>query len=59
MSKFHIDKNGKPSVCNKNEKGECSLGDYDESNHFDSREDAQKAADYLNEQKYGLLPKTL
>lgn len=48
MSKFHIDKSGKPSVCNKNEKGECSLGDYDESNHFDSREDAQKAADYLN-----------
>lgn len=46
--RYHIGKNGKPTIC-KAEKGACPLG----GDHFDTKEAAQKAADKLNEEKYG------
>lgn len=53
MSKFHIDKNGKPAVC-KAKSGNCPLGGSD--SHFDSKEEAQQFIDLKNEEKYGKLP---
>lgn len=56
MSKFHINKHGVPAPC-KATKGKCPLGgDSGEENHFDSKQDAQKAADQINESQHGLLP---
>lgn len=56
MSRFHINEDGNPAPC-KSEKGDCPLeGRTYEENHFDSIEDAQRAADKLNESQYGILP---
>lgn len=53
MSKFHIDKNGKPAIC-KAKPGNCPLGGNE--SHFNSKEEAQKFIDLKNEEKYGKLP---
>lgn len=53
MSKFHINKHGVPAPC-RAQKGNCPLGG-DES-HFDTQEEAQVAADKINEQQHGILP---
>lgn len=56
MTKYHISKNGKPSIC-KATKGNCPLGGADgNENHFDSKEAAQAFADQTNEKEYGLIP---
>lgn len=53
MSKFHIDKNGRPARC-KAKPGNCPRGGDDI--HFDSEEKAQEHIDKENEDKYGKLP---
>lgn len=59
MSKFHINKHGAPAPC-KATQGKCPLGgDSGEENHFDSKEDAQVAADEINKSQHGLLPGTV
>lgn len=56
MSKFHINKNGVPAPC-KAQNGKCPLGgETGSENHYDSQEEAQKAADEINERQHGLLP---
>lgn len=52
MTKYHIDRNGKPAVC-KAHKRPCPLGGEDV--HFDSLEEAQEFADKQNEQQFGLI----
>ena len=45
MARYHINKNGVPSVC-KAKPGNCPYGGQDgNENHFSNIEDAQKAAD--------------
>lgn len=53
MSKFHIDKNGKPAPC-RAKPGNCPRGGDD--THFDSEKEAQEFIDKENENKYGKLP---
>lgn len=56
MSKFHINKDGVPSPC-RAQNGNCPLGgDSGDEGHYDSKEDAQVAADRINEKSYGKLP---
>lgn len=52
MTKYHIDKNGKPAICRAT-KRPCPLGGADV--HFDSIEDAQAYADEQNAKEFGLL----
>lgn len=52
MSKFHINKHGVPSPC-RAQKGNCPYGG--EDSHYDSMEEAQIAANKMNEADYGLL----
>lgn len=55
MSKFHINKHGVPAPCHAKE-GNCPLGGSSGSeNHFNNLEDAQKAADAINSQEFGIL----
>lgn len=55
MTKFHINKHGTPSPC-RAQKGNCPLGGDDGTeNHFDSIEEAQSAADNINEEDHGIL----
>lgn len=51
--KFHINKHGVPAPC-RAKTGNCPLGGAE--SHFNSKLDAQKAADKDNESKFGLLP---
>ena len=53
MTKFHINKHGVPAPC-KATKGNCPLGGDD--SHFNSKEEAQVAADKINAAEYGHLP---
>lgn len=53
MSKFHINKDGVPAPC-RAQKGNCPYGG--EDSHYDSIEEAQIAANKINEQQHGLLP---
>lgn len=53
MNKYHISKNGMPSVC-KAKSGNCPLGD--DNKHFDTLEEAQVYLNNENEIEYGLLP---
>ncbi len=52
MAKFHINKHGVPAPC-KAKPGNCPLGG--DETHFNSLEEAQVAADKMNEEKHGLL----
>ena len=55
MSKFHINKHGVPAPC-KAKEGNCPLGgDTGEKNHFDTQEEAQAAADKMNEGEFGIF----
>lgn len=51
MTKFHINKHGVPALC-KAEKGICPLG----GEHFDKIQDAEKYANKLSEEEFGILP---
>lgn len=51
--RYHINKHGVPAIC-RAKPGNCPLGGDNE--HFDSKEDAQKHADKMNEQAHSLLP---
>lgn len=53
MTKFHINKHGVPASC-KAKPGNCPLGG--DETHFDNIEEAQAAADKINESKHGFLP---
>ena len=54
MTKFHINKHGVPAPC-RAKKGNCPLGgDSGTENHFDNVEDAQRHADEMFKEKYGL-----
>lgn len=53
MSKFHINKHGLPAPC-KAQKGNCPYGGSE--SHYDSIEEAQRVADNLNKNEFGLLP---
>ena len=55
MAKYHISKNGKPSVCQAKE-GNCPLGN--ESKHFNTEEEALKHFNENAKSQYGLLPNT-
>ena len=55
MSKFHINKKGVPAPC-KAIKGKCPLGDSD--SHYESKEEAQKAADEQNKSEFGIIKET-
>ena len=55
MTKFHINKSGKPSVC-KAKSGKCPFGS--QESHFDSKEEAEVYLSVQNEQHYGILPNT-
>ena len=46
MAKYHIKRNGTPGVCNAQE-GNCPLGDVKQ--HYNSLEEANNAADLVNE----------
>lgn len=50
--KYHINKKGKPSVCRAKD-GNCPFGGNE--THYNTIEDAQKAADKVNEENHGLL----
>lgn len=50
--KYHINKNGVPSRCTA-KPGNCPLGE--DSNHFESKEEAQAVIDKTNEEKYGII----
>lgn len=53
LSKFHINKHGVPAPCKaKNQR--CPYGD--ESQHFDTREQAQEYVDKMSSEEYGMLP---
>lgn len=52
MEKYHIGKNGTPSICQA-EKGNCPLGGIE--NHYSSLEAAQTAADMKNQLKFGIF----
>lgn len=52
MTKYHIDRNGKPAICRAT-KRPCPLGG--DGVHFDSLEDAQAYADDMNKKEFGLL----
>lgn len=54
MSKWHINKKGVPAPC-KAQNGKCPLGG--ENSHFDSEEEAQKAAHKMLEEEFGVIPK--
>lgn len=55
MSKFHINKHGVPDPC-RAKKGNCPLGgNSGDENHYATIEEAQEAADRMNEREYGLL----
>ena len=55
MSKFHINKHGVPALC-KAKEGNCPLGgDTGGKNHFDTQEEAQAAADKMNEGEFGIF----
>lgn len=55
MAKYHINKNGVPAIC-KAKEGQCPLGGQSGSeNHYDTSQEAQVAADKINESRYGLL----
>ncbi len=53
MAKFHINKHGVPAPC-KAKPGNCPLGG--DETHFNSPEEAQVAADKMNEEKHGIIP---
>lgn len=56
MTRYHINKNGVPSVC-KAKPGNCPYGGQDgNENHFSNIEDAQKAADDIHAKEFNLLP---
>lgn len=56
MSKFHINRKGVPAPC-RSQSGKCPLGGTTGAeNHFESEQEAQKAADKINESQHGLLP---
>ena len=50
--KYHINRRGEPALCHAFERP-CPFGGSDY--HYDSLEDAQKAADEMHKEKYGLL----
>lgn len=50
--KYHVNKKGKPSVCRAKD-GNCPFGGNE--SHYNTIEDAQKAADKINEQNHGLF----
>lgn len=52
MDKFHIGKNGLPSIC-KAKQGNCPLGG--EENHFNTKQEAYKAVENRLEEKYKTL----
>lgn len=55
MTKYHINKNGVPAIC-RAKKGNCPLGGQTGSeNHFNTSEEAQAAADKMNEAQYGII----
>lgn len=55
MAKFHINKHGVPAPCHAKD-GNCPLGGVSgNENHFDNLADAEKAADKINEGKFGIL----
>lgn len=56
MTKFHINKHGVPAPC-KAKPGNCPLGGDDQ--HFNTREEAQIAADQKNEAEFSILPSTV
>lgn len=53
MSKYHIDKNGKPALCKATERP-CPLGGDD--THFPTIEEAQTYVDEKNAEKFGIFP---
>lgn len=53
MTKFHINKQGIPSIC-KAKPGNCPLGD--NSTHFNSSEEAQLHINKINQEKFSILP---
>lgn len=56
MARFHINKHGIPAPCHAKE-GNCPLGgETGGENHFDTQEEAQMAADQINEAEHSLLP---
>ena len=52
MAKFHINAEGVPAIC-RAKKGNCPFGGVD--SHYNSKEEAQVAADKMNEEKHGLI----
>lgn len=52
MDKFHIGKNGLPSIC-KAKQGNCPLGG--EENHFNTKQEAYKAVENRLDQQYNTL----
>ena len=55
MAKYHISKNGKPSICRATQK--CPLGGESGSeNHFNSESEAQAFVDKQNEGSFGMIP---
>ena len=55
MAKYHISKNGKPSICRATKK--CPLGGESGSeNHFSSKSEAQAFIDKKNEGDFGVIP---
>lgn len=53
VTKFHISKNGMPALC-KAKDGNCPLK---QKIHYKTKEEAQLAADKINEEQYGIIPK--
>lgn len=54
MTTYHINGKGVPSIC-RAVKGRCPFGNSD--SHYDSKEEAQKAADKQMEQEFGIIHK--
>ena len=52
MTKYHINKQGLPAPC-KAQKGNCPFGGGE--NHYDTIDQAQQAADEINQKQFGLI----
>lgn len=56
MTKYHVNAKGVPAICSARN-GRCPYGgDTGSENHFESKEEAQKFADKMNESQFGVIP---
>jgi len=53
LSKFHINKNGVPALC-RAKNGNCPLG-----KHYETEKEAQKIADKMHQERFGILGSNL